>query len=208
MQLGEALSDHSTQNTLSDPLVFLLLTSQTFTMNIKPMKPFISNMFRMVAQPTRSFTTTTAAKGLFSQHKTLDVLTLFHKPSDPASVRVHNLLKQASALASESATEDQASDHTHQNAQVQREPFELDITEAEPTPDQLRSILEYIGAGKVGSLVKGATSEGDAMKILKQSADAFQRPVVVDWEQGKAVVGDDESAIMKLVRDIPSPKSD
>jgi arsenate reductase-like glutaredoxin family protein len=172
-------------------------------MNIKPMKPFFSNMFRTVVQPTRSFTTTTAAKGLFSQHKTIDVLTLFHKPSNPASVRVHNLLKQASAHAAETATEDQASDHSHQNEVVQREPFEIDVTEAEPTPDQLRSILEYIGAGKVGSLVKGATSEGDAMKILKQSADAFQRPVVVDWEQGKAVVGEDESAIMKLLKEIP-----
>jgi arsenate reductase-like glutaredoxin family protein len=172
-------------------------------MNIKPMKPFFSNMFRMVAQPTRSFTTTTSAKGLFSQHKTLDVLTLFHKPSSPASVRVHNLLKQASAQSSAAATEDQASDHSHQNKSVQRGPFELDVTEAEPTPDQLRSILEYIGAGKVGSLVKGASSEGDAMKILKQSADAFQRPVLVDWEQGRAVVGDDESAIQKLLKEGP-----
>ena len=86
---------------------------------------------------------------------------------------------------------------------MQRGPFELDVTEAEPTPDQLRSILEYIGAGKVGSLVKGASSEGDAMKILKQSADAFQRPVVVDWEQGRAVVGDDESAIQKLLKEGP-----
>lgn len=173
-------------------------------MNIKPMKPFFSQMFRSVAQPTRSFGTSIAAKGLFSQHKTLDVLTLFHKPSNPASVRVHNMLKTASAHSAETATEDQASDHSGQNDHVQREPFELDVTEAEPTLDQLRSILEYVGAGKVGSLVKGATSEGDAMKILKQSADAFQRPVVVDWEQGKAVVGDDESAIMKLLREIPT----
>jgi len=164
-------------------------------------------MFRMVALPIRSFTTTTSAKGLFSQHKTLDVLTLFHKPSNPSSMRVLNLLKQASAHSAETATEDQASDHSHQNDHVQRNPFELDITEADPTPDQLRNILEYVGAGKIGSLVKGATSEGDAMKILKQSGDAFQRPVVVDWEQGKAVVGDDESAIMKLVRDIPSPRN-
>lgn len=44
------------------------------------------------------------------QHKTLDVISLFHKPSVPASLRVLTILKQASAHASETATEDQATD--------------------------------------------------------------------------------------------------
>ena len=30
------------------------------------------------------------------------------------------------------------------------------------------------------------------------------RPVVVDWNQGRAVVGENESEILKLVRDVPS----
>ena len=172
-------------------------------MHVKPMKPIISQMFRMVVAPSRSFTTTTSAKGLFSQGKTLDVITLFHKPSIPASVRVETLLKQTSAQAAESATEDQASDHSHQDKHMKRGTFELDITEADPTPDQLKSILEYIGAGQAGSLVKGASSESDALKTLKQNADAFQRPVVVDWAQGRAVVRENKSEILKMLTELP-----
>ena len=112
------------------------------------------------------------------QHKTLDVITLFHKPSLPASTRVANILRVSSAHANETATEDQATDHEHQNDHVLREPFELDIVEEPPTPDQFRNILEYVGAGKLGQLVKGATSESDAISKIKTNADAFQRPVV------------------------------
>jgi predicted methyltransferase MtxX (methanogen marker protein 4) len=133
----------------------------------------------------------------------LDVLTVFHKPSLPASVRVVNLLKTASANSQETATEDQAADHSAQNNAVAREPFELEVTEADPTPDQVKSILDYLGNGKAATLVKGASSTSDALRKLKESGDAFQRPVVVDWNQGRAVVGDNESEILKLVKELP-----
>ena len=120
------------------------------------MKPFISNMFRM--------------------HKTLDVITLFHKPSIQASTRVATLLKQASAQSQAHATEDQASDHSSQNSY--RDPFELDITEAPPTKDQLKSIFEYVGDIKAAQLVKGASSRSDALIKLQESPDNFLRPVV------------------------------
>jgi arsenate reductase-like glutaredoxin family protein len=138
------------------------------------------------------------------QHKTLDVITLFHKSSLATSVRIANLLKQASAHAAETATEDQASDHSYQTQHTTREPFELEITENAPTPDQLRSILEYVGPGTASQLVKGASSQSDALKKLKDNPDNFVRPVVVDWTQGKAVVGNNESEILKLVREAPS----
>jgi replicative superfamily II helicase len=115
---------------------------------------------------------------MFRTHKTLDVITLFHKSSLAPSVRIANLLKQASAQAAETATEDQASDHSHQTFQIKREPFELDITEAPPTADQLSSILEYVGAGKAAQLVKGASSQSDALKKLKETPDNFVHPVV------------------------------
>jgi len=115
-----------------------------------------------------------------------------------------NLLKQASAHAAETATEDQASNHSHQTQLTNREPFELEITENAPTPDQLSSILEYVGVGKASQLVKGASSQSDALKKLKESPENFLRPVVVDWNQGKAVVGENESEILKLVREVPS----
>ncbi|KAI1617772.1 thioredoxin-like protein [Exophiala viscosa] len=147
----------------------------------KPSKGWVSNMFRM--------------------SKTLDVITLFHKPSISASTRVHNLLKQASAQAAQTATEDQASDHSHQNATVTRDPFELEINEGAPTPDQLKSIFQYLGGGVAGELVKGAASESDALRKVQSDGNAFIRPVVVDWARGQAVVGDKESEILKLLKE-------
>lgn len=92
-------------------------------------------------------------------------------------MRVQTLLKQGSATASEHATEDQASDHSSQST-PRREPFELNITEDPPTPDQLKSILEYVGAQRASTIVKGAKDEADAMRKLKENAENFQRPVV------------------------------
>jgi len=147
----------------------------------KPSKGFVSNMFRM--------------------SKTLDVITLFHKPSVQASVRVQTLLKQASAQASQHATEDQASDHSAQNDTVTRnEPFELEVTESAPTPDQLKSILEYVGSGKAGQLVEGAASESDALRKVKENGGSFIRPVTVDWSEGRAVIGYDQSEILNLLK--------
>ena len=114
------------------------------------------------------------------------MITLFHKASAAPSVRIANLLKQASAHASETATEDQASDHSHQTEHNKREPFELDITEAPPTSDQLRSIFGYVGEGKASQLVKGASNQGEALKKLRENPESFIRPVVVDWNMGKA----------------------
>jgi arsenate reductase-like glutaredoxin family protein len=147
------------------------------------------------------------------------VITLFHKASSPASLRVNTLLKQASANAAEYATEDQASDHSHQT-HPRRQEFELDITEEPPTQDQLKNILEYVGAQKVGTIIKGAKDEADAMKKLKENSENFQRPVVcsthlrkrqaeltlsqtVDWGNGRAVAGANESEILKMIESLP-----
>lgn len=108
----------------------------------------------------------------------------------------------ASAAAQETATEDQASDHSHQA--TAREPFETEITEAPPTPDQLKNIFEYLGSGKAAQLVKGASSQSDALRKLQENGDNFQRPVLVDWNHGKAVAGDNESEILKMLKEKPA----
>lgn len=87
------------------------------------------------------------------------------------------LLKQVSANATEPATEDQASDHSHQT-DPKRPEFDLDITEAAPTTDQLRSILEYVGASNISSVISGASNEKEALKKFKEGAENFKRPVV------------------------------
>ncbi|RYP26750.1 hypothetical protein DL768_011585 [Monosporascus sp. mg162] len=142
---------------------------------------------------------------MFRFHKTKDIVTLFHKSSSPASIRAANLLKQVSANATESATEDQASDHTPQtNSFRQRQEFDLNITEDPPTIDQLRTILEYVGKNKISSVVNGASTENEALKKYKESTDNFKRPVVVDWNNGKAVASEKESEILKMLEQTTS----
>ncbi|KAI9817476.1 MAG: hypothetical protein M1827_001086 [Pycnora praestabilis] len=143
---------------------------------------------------------------MFRFHKSLDVITLFHKPSSAASLRALTQLKQASGEASETATEDQAADHTHQNKR-QRTDFELNITEDPPTNDQLRSILEYVGAKRAGEIVKGARDEADAMRKLTDNAENFQRPVIVDWNNGRAIIGENKSEILKMLSTLPEETS-
>lgn len=95
----------------------------------------------------------------------------------PSSIRALTLLKQASAQASETATEDQASEHTHQST-MQRTEFELNITETPPTSDQLKTILEYVGAWRAKEVVDGARDVGDAVRKLSQDPSKFKAPIV------------------------------
>ncbi|KAJ4133025.1 hypothetical protein NW754_015836 [Fusarium falciforme] len=131
---------------------------------------------------------------MFRFHKTLDIVTVFHKASSPASVRVANLLKQVSANATAGATLDQASE-----TKPAREQFELNVTEDPPTDDQVKTILEYVGTSGIPNIIKGANNEKDALKKFKESKENFIRPVVVDWNNGKAIAGDNESEILKLL---------
>ncbi|KAK2037805.1 DUF1687-domain-containing protein [Colletotrichum caudatum] len=145
---------------------------------------------------------------MFRFHKTLDIVTLFHKASSPASVRVANILKQVSANATAGATEDQASDHSVQtNPKTSRAEFELNITEDPPTADQVKTILEYVGQSRISSIIKGASTEQDALRKFQQNSESFQRPVTVDWNNGKAVAGDNESEILKMLNALNSEKS-
>lgn len=118
-----------------------------------------------------------AANSHSQGRKSKDIITLFHKPSSQASIRVHNMLKQTAATASATATEDQASDHSAQD-KVQRDDFALEVVETPPTSDQLQTMLSYAGGKKADALVTGATSPSDALKKLKESGDLFKRPVV------------------------------
>ncbi|KAF2872990.1 thioredoxin-like protein [Massariosphaeria phaeospora] len=141
-------------------------------------------------------------KRIFGEHGAKNVVTLFHKPSNSESTRVLNILKQANAQSAAHATEDQASSHNALNKQERTE-FELDVTEAPPTGDQLKNILDYLGGGSASTVIQGARDNSDALRRLTENGDAFQRPVIVDWNQGKAVVGENESEILALLRSKP-----
>ncbi|TLD22433.1 hypothetical protein PspLS_07780, partial [Pyricularia sp. CBS 133598] len=137
------------------------------------------------------------------EKKPRDTVTLFHKASSPASMRVLTLLKQTAASASETATEDQVGDHTaHNETQRSRPEFELNVTEDLPTEGQLQTILEYIGQPAIPELVKGANSVSEALKKYKLDKESFQRPVVVDWNNGNAAIGGNESQILKMLNEL------
>ena len=74
--------------------------------------------------PTDKSSVTSTERTNDLQQGVKDVITLFHSPSNPASTRVHTLLKQLNATSQAHATEDQASDHGSQS-KLERTDFEL-----------------------------------------------------------------------------------
>jgi len=77
-----------------------------------------------------------------------------------------------------------------------------DVQEGAPTPDQLGNIIDYLGESKIGSVVSGATSSSDALRKLKADGNAFQRPVVVDWHNGRAGMNPLIHGISNIAADI------
>ncbi|KAL8661969.1 MAG: hypothetical protein Q9202_005095 [Teloschistes flavicans] len=180
------MSAWSKANNIKDEILFMTDADTKFSKSIGWTKGERTGRYAMVIDHGK-ITYAENEPGGDVTHKTLDVITLFHKASSPASIRAHTLLKQISAHASETATEDQAADHTAQN-KLQRTEFELNVTEDPPTSDQLRTILEYVGSGggRAGQIVEGATDESDALKKLKEDPSRFKQPVIVDWNNGRA----------------------
>ncbi|EKG18223.1 hypothetical protein MPH_04613 [Macrophomina phaseolina MS6] len=134
---------------------------------------------------------------LFGEAGVKNVVTLFHEPASASSTRVLNLLKQAQANASTTTTIDQAS--STEQPKAEHSQFELDVQEQPPTSDQVQTILEYLGADSAGKVVEGATSNEEAVRKFKLNANSFVKPLVVDWNAGKAVVGDNQSEILRLL---------
>ncbi|PLN86107.1 Metallo-hydrolase/oxidoreductase [Aspergillus taichungensis] len=136
--------------------------------------------------------------------KTLDPITLFHAPSSSTSTNAFNILKRASTAASSTARGD----------------FQLEVTTAPPTTDQLRNILDYVSADASAAstsrnsrayapsdVIKGAKDAQDALKRFKEDGGAgFVRPITVDWTNAQAVIGDNESEILRMVHQTEEAK--
>ncbi|KAE8387484.1 hypothetical protein ETB97_004814 [Aspergillus alliaceus] len=141
---------------------------------------------------------------VFRFPKTLDPITLFHNPNLQSSKNAYNILKRALSAAEEG-----------EPSTTKRGEFQLEVTTEAPTTDQLRNILDYVtgdpaGAGSnqvvysVEEVVTGAKDAEDAVKKFKESGgkEGFVRPITVDWTNGRAVVGDNESEILKMVHQL------
>jgi hypothetical protein len=56
-----------------------------------------------------------------------------------------------------------------------------------------------LGDNGVGALVPGAVDAEDALRLNGKGKNVLNRPVVVDWNNGKVVLGGDEGKIKALV---------
>ncbi|KZT25020.1 hypothetical protein NEOLEDRAFT_1066162, partial [Neolentinus lepideus HHB14362 ss-1] len=120
-----------------------------------------------------------------------------HHPSSPPSVKALNLLKAAVSAPYPASKPD---------APPLR--FNLDIVESTPpTPDQLRTILSYLPSASaspapLSTLLSSHPSApsgseqprtADAVtKLASSNPSALKWPIVVDWDSGKASIGDVE----------------
>ncbi|KAI5277870.1 hypothetical protein KEM52_004823 [Ascosphaera acerosa] len=148
------------------------------------------------------------------QPRSRDVITLFHSPALRSSQRALELLQRAAAAAQEgeggklfSWEGNREGKETQEARSIPATDFELEVTTAPPTEDQLGSIFDYLGAAAAvpapaAQVVRGARDREDALRKVLADQSRFIRPVVVDWSNGRAVLGGDESQIIRMLREL------
>lgn len=86
-------------------------------------------------------------------------------------------------------------------------PYQVDIIDYlqdPPTSDQLRQVSSYLGTvqGMLRPDAPKVSGIDQLVKLVKQDPSVLERPVVVDWDKGKAVLGRPTSeAVEQLVKD-------
>ena len=122
-----------------------------------------------------------------------------HSPSSPSSVAALKLLNTAVSGPYPSSKPD-----------APPLSFNLEVIENQPpTADQLRTILSYLpGASSLDSFVSAhyavdakPTSTTGLSKLAAEEPRALRWPIVVDWEGGKAVVGNLDG-VKELLEDL------
>ncbi|KAF8200216.1 thioredoxin-like protein [Pholiota molesta] len=124
----------------------------------------------------------------------LPEISIFHHPSSPPSTKALSLLK--SSLS-----------NPYPPDSDKKKPleFNLDVVESPPTSDQLNTILSYLSPKAINpsmvflSVRPSAPSGSEVPSTVDAIAELAQRnpnvlkwPIVVDWYDGKASVGDVE----------------
>jgi hypothetical protein len=143
--------------------------------------------------------------------KSIDVITLFHAPHMPASIRMHNLLKRVGARAGGYAEDPEWSEFSYKAGPIpRREPFDLHVATTDPTPSQLGTILDYARAAEFAprDVVDGAADKDAALRMFRRDPGLLRRPLVVDWNAGWAVPGDFPEHILRRWRGEEGAKED
>ena len=126
------------------------------------------------------------------------LVSIFHNPSSPPSTKALALLRKA-------ATE------PFKNGQPLR--MELDVVENAPNADQLKTIMGYLkstnpamaflSAHPAAQVAQGGQDLKQVAELARTNANALKWPVVVDWEGGRASVGDVEG-VRRLLDELDS----
>ncbi|KAJ7479975.1 thioredoxin-like protein [Mycena galericulata] len=135
--------------------------------------------------------------------RTVHEISIFHHPTSPPSVKALGLLR--SALSG-----------PYPPGSSKPLQFNLEVVEAPPNADQLSTILSYLPSKNSSSdsaasvflsaHPSSASSDGASIAAIssmgRDRPNAFKWPVVVDWNAGKASVGDVEGVkgILELLR--------
>ncbi|KAG0241912.1 hypothetical protein B0O80DRAFT_501834 [Mortierella sp. GBAus27b] len=118
------------------------------------------------------------------------MLTIFHNPASDVSAQALKLLRQASVKYN----------------------FDVDIVDSQtaPTHQQVSNVVSFLGNG---SITRGcrdvlvpeapkASTVAEVQKILDANPGYMMRPLVVDWNKGKAVIAVPPSRLNELVKDV------
>ncbi|CCL98807.1 uncharacterized protein FIBRA_00812 [Fibroporia radiculosa] len=128
--------------------------------------------------------------------RSIPQISIFHNPSSPPSNAALQLLRTAVS-----------SPYPPTKATNPPLKFNLEVVEnAPPTSDQLRTIMSYLPADPLStdaptpaSLLSAhptvhtrPTSAEGVLRLATQNINALKWPIVVDWDGGRAAVGDVE----------------
>jgi len=117
----------------------------------------------------------------FRFHKTIPILSLFHRASVQKSANMLKFLKEHPVITKQMAT--------------------LEVSTSPPTRQQFETITGYLGGGYTASkLVEGAQGLDDAVNIVQKDEDKLNVPFVVDWEGGKVAL--EQFTVERLLEEI------
>ncbi|KAM6491140.1 hypothetical protein JOM56_013379 [Amanita muscaria] len=135
--------------------------------------------------------------------KRIPEISVFHNPSSPPSIKAVQLLRSAVSNPYPPPT---TPDTTKPNPPLT---FDLTVVESFPTTDQLSTILSYLTPSRTTKsklasttfisshpssppLTERPENLHDIAELAKTNLSAVKWPIVVDWAEGKACVGDVE----------------
>ncbi|KAJ3893478.1 thioredoxin-like protein [Lentinula edodes] len=117
-------------------------------------------------------------------------VTIFHHPSSPSSQKALNMLRSAVS-----------GPYPPTKSTSPPLDFKLEVVEAPPTPDQLKTIMSYVSPNSTLSVFLSAHPSTPSGSEAPQSASAIHNiaandpnvmkwPIVVDWTKGRVSIGD------------------